>query len=124
MEVGIFDSWRIISSSLIIKITDRSVFEYNMSGIPQETRTFWSIDDFISGSSKSIQLLCGNNKFEATLLMDVTGRTRIAWRSDFRDFLLNKYPYWKDFEQFKFPLLCFRNMSESQYEVSFEMNKF
>ena len=78
----------------------------------------------LRGNRKSIQLLCGINKFEAPLLMDVTGRKRIAWRSDFRDFLLNKYPYWKDFEQFKFPLLCFRNMSESQYEVSFEMNKF
>lgn len=61
----IFDSWEVIDNNIIVKTTDRSFFEYNESGIPKDTRTFWGISNLEYGLKYKIEILYQDNKYDA-----------------------------------------------------------
>lgn len=45
MYVGNYDSWEIINNKVIVKTTDKSVFEFQGSGIPKGTISFWVLNE-------------------------------------------------------------------------------
>ena len=94
-------SWSIESGTTAVKKTDRSVFLYRETVIPQKIRDFFSLDDLEPGKKRGIVLWVGNNRFDAFIekTNHPTPRTRMMWRPEFAAVLRTQYPQWLDFFQ-------------------------
>ena len=92
-------SWTIESGTTAVKKTDRSVFLYRETVIPQKIRDFFSIEDLQPGQKRHIVLWHRNNRFDAFIEKTVhaSPRTRMIWKPDFAAVLRQEYPQWLDF---------------------------
>jgi 5-methylcytosine-specific restriction protein A len=122
-------SWTIESGITAVKKTDRSVFLYRETVIPQKIRDFFSIEDLQPGQKRHIVLWHRNNRYEAFIEKTVhdSPRTRMLWKPDFAAVLREEYPQWLDFfkksriESEDTPSLRFTRRQESDhYDVEFE----
>ena len=122
-------SWTIESGTTAVKKTDRSVFLYRETVIPQKIRDFFSIEDLQPGQKRHIVLWHRNNRYEAFIEKTVhdSPRTRMLWKPDFAAVLREEYPQWLDFfkksriESEDTPSLRFTRRQESDhYDVEFE----
>ena len=122
-------SWTIESGTTAVKKTDRSVFLYRETVIPQKIRDFFSIEDLQPGQKRHIVLWHRNNRYEAFIEKTVhdSPRTRMLWKPDFAAVLREEYPQWLDFfkksriESEDTPSIRFTQRQESDhYDVEFE----
>lgn len=92
-------SWTIESGSAAIKKTDRSVFLYRETVIPQKIREFFSIGDLQPGQKRHIVLWYGNHHYDAFVEKTVhkSPRTRLIWKPEFAAVLRDHYPQWLEF---------------------------
>jgi len=62
---GKYYSWEIINKNVAIKLTDKSVFDYNQTGIPIEIRSYWNVDGLEGGEEKKIKLCYRGKDYSA-----------------------------------------------------------
>jgi len=122
-------SWTIEDGTAAIKKTDRHVFLYRETVIPQKIRDYFSIEDLQPGQKRHIILWHRNNRYDAFIEKTVhdSPRTRMLWKPDFAAVLRQEYPQWLDFfkksriESEDTPSLRFTRRQESDhYDVEFE----
>jgi 5-methylcytosine-specific restriction enzyme A len=127
-EVHAF-SWVIESGTVATKKTDRSVFLYRETVIPQKIRDFFSIDDLQPGQKRPITLWQGNHSYDAFIEKTVhtSPRTRMMWKPDFAAVVRTHYPQWLEFfkksrkESGETPTFRFVKRDEpNHYDVEFE----
>jgi 5-methylcytosine-specific restriction enzyme A len=121
-------SWTIEFGNTAIKKTDRSVFLYRETVIPQKIRGFFDIEDLPPGKKRHIIFWHGTDQFEAFIEKTVhpTPRTRLMWKPDFASLLQTAYPQWLEFfkksrkESDDTPSIRFIKREEpNQYEIEF-----
>jgi len=122
-------SWTIESGTTAVKKTDRSVFLYRETVIPQKIRDYFSIENLQPGEKRHVILWHRNSRFLAFIEKTVhdSPRTRMMWKPDFAAVLRNEYPLWLDFfkksriEYEDTPSIRFTKRQEfDQYDVEFE----
>jgi 5-methylcytosine-specific restriction protein A len=122
-------SWTIEDGTTAIKKTDRHVFLYRETVIPQKIRDYFSIEDLQPGQKRHIVLWHSNSRFDAFIEKTVhaSPRTRMLWKPDFAAELRKEYPQWLDFfkksriESEDTPSLRFtRRQDSDHYDVEFE----
>lgn len=123
ISYGFYDSWEIISDTVAIKTTDKSVFEHHGTGIPKETRDFWGIDDLQQGEKRFVKLISNDIEYEAYFQRENNElkRIRLFWHSDFEDVLRNTFPDFKRYEYVNdmYPLMRFERVDNNVYKVNF-----
>lgn len=78
---GKYYSWEIINKNVAIKLTDKSVFNYNQTGIPIEIRSYWNVDGLERGEEKKIKLCYRGKDYSAHIQMENSSRlrTKLTW---------------------------------------------
>lgn len=112
-EPGIFDSWQIFSDKGAAKETDKSVFEYNGSGIPKEIKWFFGVESLLEKEKKELTISYNSNDYDANISIS-NGRARIFWEPALGD-LFNDYFDRVD----KYPILLFEKFADDKYAVKF-----
>lgn len=117
-------SWRVISPTTFIKQMDKSCFQYNGSGIPQDIKYFFGIEDLKPGEKRKVLLIHSGKKYDATFTIDLrpSPRARIFWYADFSSMIQQRLPEWAHY--FKEndsaddpPLLRLQRKENNSYEV-------
>ena len=82
-QLGVFDSWEIITEDVARKTCDMSFFKYHGSGVPQGIRWFFDAENLLAGQEKTIVLVYDGIEYDASIQMDkqTPARTRIFWNS-------------------------------------------
>lgn len=52
-QFGQFDSWEILNESIARKTCDSSFFKYHGSGVPQDIRWFFDVEELPLGASEN-----------------------------------------------------------------------
>lgn len=113
-------SWTISCREMALKRIDKSVYETNGTGIPEEIRWFWDIEDIKPDEDKPIKLIFKNVSYDALLYCNNTVgtlRTKMRWKNDLHDRLesLLSYDNWeKTPERF---YLAFSLIDEKTYKM-------
>ena len=89
-------SWEMLSSSIVIKHLDKSAFLHHGTGVPNEIRPFFGLEDFLEGDNRPTTFLYKKNIFVAHFYVDPNERVRLHWKSDFDDVLKHELPGWFD----------------------------
>lgn len=107
-------SWRIPSSTVALKMMDRSAFLHHGTGIPTEIRSFFGIAELGKGLRRAITIMHNDRAYKASIDMDnqEVPRSRLFWHKDFEKIIGNRFP-----EIFK----CFIDEIELQTEIIPEM---
>lgn len=114
MEKKIF-SW-LIDGDMAVKEIDKSVVEHHGTGIPNQTRNYWDINNMKNGEKKHILLILDGQVFNAHIEMR-DNRTRLFWQTDFRD--AAGFHLFSDEEARKLlkPYLLFTRIDHEKYSV-------
>ncbi|MCU6734926.1 HNH endonuclease [Diplocloster agilis] len=108
-------SWD-IKGETAIKHIDTSVVRHHGSGIPIQTRAFWDVENLSDGEKREIVLIVGNREYDA-FIEKRAGRTRLFWRSDFREACgLSRYLFSPDSTLNKLTLQ-FQKLGENKYNA-------
>lgn len=103
-------SWTILSSTEANKVCDKSVFEYNSSGIPKNVRAFFGVNNLKQRESIRITLIKGVKSFDARITNDPNNRTKISWNKD----LAKELQMYKDIPNV---ILSFHKLDNKHYEI-------
>ncbi|WP_295937917.1 HNH endonuclease [uncultured Alistipes sp.] len=115
-NLGNFYSWEIVSLDVAIKHCDSSVFKYQTSGIPIQTRWFWGVQDLKYPQYREIILNYRSKEYIARIETDVKGGTSIIWRRDLHYVINNDC----NISNNDFPFLRFvKSASLNTYDISF-----
>ncbi len=92
-------SWTAGPGDAVTKKTDRPVFLYRETIVPQKTAEFFSAGDLEPGKKRRIVLWHDDQRFDAFIEKTVHDdpRTRMIWRPDFAAVLRGAYPGWLGF---------------------------
>ena len=114
-QIGIFDSWEILSADIAVKTCDKSFFEHNGSGVPKDICWFFNAEDIPSGENQIITLRYKGSDYSAKVRNDSTDRRRIQilWNAE-----LSKR--FNQYAKIQAPKAQFTRISDTVYEVSFE----
>lgn len=121
-------SWT-MEEGAAIKKTDRPVFLYRETVVPENVQEFFSVENLEPGQKKRIVFWHGNNHYDAFIEKTVHAapRTRMLWKPDFAALLRKEYPQWLDFfrksrmESGDTPSLQFTRRKEpGHYDVGLE----
>jgi 5-methylcytosine-specific restriction protein A len=111
---GIYDSWEIVSKTVAIKTTDKSVFHHHSSGIPQKTRYYWFESELNPREKRLIRFIYNEKIYIAYIKKEYNSpfRTELIWHSDFQNIILSKYPDYKyyELEPELYPLMRFERV--------------
>lgn len=117
-------SWRVLSMSTFVKKMDKSCFQYHGSGIPQDIKQFFGIENLKAGEKKSVCLVHSGIEYEAYFTLDrqPSPRARLFWHSSFTSMLQQRLPEWaryfKDNDSADDPpLLRLQRKENNSYEV-------
>jgi 5-methylcytosine-specific restriction protein A len=122
-------SWSIEPGPVAIKKTDRPVFLYRETVIPEKIRPFFSLDDLQPGRKRGIVFWLDDQRFDAFIekTHHFIPRTRMLWKQDFAEVLHAACPKWLEFfkksrgESDDTPSLFFTQRPEQDhYDVAFE----
>ena len=122
-------SWTLESDTTAVKQTDRPVFVFRETVIPQTIRPFFSIEDLGSGQKRRIKLWYNDTPFEAFIekTNHLTPMTRMIWKPDFAEVLKAEYPQWSEYfkkirkEAADTPSIRFVQRRElNQYDIEFD----
>ena len=111
---GRYNSWIIHNENLIVKETDKSVFEYNESGIPKGIRWFFEAEELSLEDKIDITLFYQGKEYSAYIKKEVLGRTRIFWSAN----LATKFKtYYNSIKEY--PMLMFARKNKNIYKIWF-----
>jgi len=125
-------SWMIESDTIATKKTDRPVFIFRETVIPEEIRDFFSLAGLRQGQKHHITLFLGEHRFDAFIEMTSHPApwTRMMWKADFAAVLQKTYPQWVDFfkkskkDSDDTPSISFvRRRDWDQYDVEFDATR-
>lgn len=93
-------SWEVLSEDVLIKTADKSVFLHHGTGVPQDIRKYFGIDNLLKGEKQPVLLIFGNQHFKAEFQLDKqeSPRARLFWKNDFVKLLKRQFPNWQEFE--------------------------
>lgn len=99
-EISAF-SWTIENKNSATKSLDKSAFLHRGTAIPVEIRPFFLDGDLKSGQKILLNLIVGEESFDAHIEMDMqeSPRARLFWNSDFSKKLRTRFPF--HFQMFK-----------------------
>lgn len=121
-------SWT-ITGTVATKKLDKSAFLHRGSGIPVDTRHFFSVEDLAVGQKLNISLTVGDRTYSAYLEMNRSQRTRMFWSNDFSKLLRNKFSvYYNNLLSGSVPensgiTLILERKNDNLYEVRFNRDK-
>lgn len=74
-------SWEVINQKVVLKQTDKSVFDYNQTGIPIEIRSFWDAEGLKKGERVDLCLSYKRKLYPAYIQMENSSRlrTKLFW---------------------------------------------
>ena len=114
-RTGKFYSWDIINDNIAIKKIDRSVFEYNDTGIPEDTKWFWGVTDFDRNEKLSIEIFFRGIKYLSYIQFDKRNSAKLNWYADFGNELKRVCSYTKDINFYL--SLVFIKIGENKFSV-------
>ena len=76
-----YDSWTVLSPSIFIKNIDKSVFNYNSSGVPTEVLALFNSLDLIRLKKKNLIVHCLMKQYNVKLSYTNT-RINLSWNDD------------------------------------------
>ncbi len=95
MKLGKYYSWEIISEDVAVKSCDKSFFDYNGSGLPEEVRPFFGAEALKEGERIDISLKFRGLFYNAHVIRESPqvglGRTRIFWETKLGNLLSENY---------------------------------
>lgn len=112
-------SWTVYNDDVAIKLTDKSVFDSHVSGIPEEIRFFFSIENMQKGQSIPITILYNDAKFQAKIekINTPSEQTRIVWYSELSNLFNQKFP--DVLQTHNYPELRFNKIDDKTYNLEF-----
>jgi 5-methylcytosine-specific restriction enzyme A len=123
------DSWTTEDATTVAKQTDRHVFLYRETVIPEKIQPFFSLADLQPGKKRKIVLWQENHRFDAFFEKTIHDPplTRLRWGKEFGSLLSSAYPEWVDYfkktrsESADTPSLYLsRRPAPDEYDVAFE----
>ena len=123
------DSWTTEDTTTVVKQTDRHVFLYRETVIPEKIQPFFSLTDLQPGKKRKIVLWQENHRFDAFIEKTIHDPplTRLRWGKEFALLLATAYPEWADFfkksrsESEDTPSLYLtKRTAPDEYDVAFE----
>lgn len=113
-------SWEIIDKEVAIKLTDKSVFDYNQTGIPIEVRSFWGVNKLARGEERKVRLYYKGRYYSAHIQMENSHRlrTKLMWTKALTQNIHSyvEYPYMR-FEKKSNELYYVDFIYESNYDI-------
>ena len=111
-----FYSWEVKNDNVVVKVCDKSFFDYRGSGVPRKICWFFGADDLNSGEKKDITLKYKNKDYSAYLQRETSElhRMRIFWHQDLAN-QFNKYNNPDDY-----PSLILRRIKDDTFTVFFD----
>ena len=111
--LGKFYSWEVIDSNTAIKHCDKSFFEYNGSGVPQQIKWFFGLTGNVGGKT-IITLIYDGNEYAGKIYADSydSSNVQIYWDKSLGE-LLNKY---RNFNA----KAIFKRLKQNVYSISME----
>ncbi|MGB9175316.1 MAG: HNH endonuclease signature motif containing protein [Methanoregula sp.] len=100
-EDSSFDSWTTGNGTAVVKKTDRHVFLYRETVLPEKVQEFFSVAGLQPGKKRKIVLWHTNHRFDAFIEKTLHDPpvTRLRWNQEFAMLLRTTWPGW--FELFK-----------------------
>lgn len=123
----IFNSWELLNSEVALKTVDKSVFIYNSTGVPMGIRSFFD-DTLRRNENKTIKLVYKNREYLASFQLDnlEKPRSKIIWKSDFRDLIKEILPNYYDLfasnqniDNIDLPRIRFERYEKDTYLIDF-----
>jgi 5-methylcytosine-specific restriction protein A len=123
------DSWTIEDGTSAVKRTDRHVFLYRETVLPEKIQEFFSLKDILPGKKRKIVLWQQNNRFDAFIekTLHTPPLTRLRWGKEFASLIQRAFPEWYDYfkksreESGDTPLLYLsRRQDFAEYDVAFD----
>jgi 5-methylcytosine-specific restriction enzyme A len=123
------DSWTTEDGNTAVKKTDRHVFLYRETVVPEKMQNFFSLADLQAGKKRTIVLRLDNHCFNAFIekTLHDPPLTRLRWDSEFASLIQKTYPEWSDYfkkcreESDDTPSLFFtRTQAPDEYDVTFD----
>jgi 5-methylcytosine-specific restriction protein A len=92
-------SWTLEDGTSAIKRTDRHVFLYRETLLPEKVHAFFSVTDLQPGKKRKIVLWQNNHRFDAFIEKTLHDPpvTRLRWSQEFSSLLRKTYPEYYDF---------------------------
>ena len=124
----IVDSWELLDEKIALKTIDKSTLKHNGAGVPIEIRHFFEINNLGKNDKKNVNFRYDDNYYSAVIEMDKleNPRSRIIWKSKFRDLLRNIYPkYYEKFlegkieENANLPKIRFAKLDSNNFDIEF-----
>jgi len=128
-EVTGEDTWTADDGTCVVKRTDRHVFLFRETALPEKVHAFFLPGGLEPGKKRKIVLRLENHRFDAFIERTVHAPplTRLRWYADFASLLRKTYPEWYDYfrksreEAEDTPVLFFTVLQESGvYNVAFD----
>ncbi|HDF5578078.1 TPA: HNH endonuclease [Clostridioides difficile] len=124
----IVDSWELLDEKIALKTIDKSTLKHNRTGVPIEIRHFFEINNLGKNEKKNVNFRYDDNYYTAVIEMDKleNPRSRIIWKSKFRDLLRNIFP--KYYEKFledeiegktNLPKIRFVKFDSNNFDIEF-----
>ena len=113
MDIGRYYSFEILNETEAIKYGDKSFFEHNGTGIPQNTYAFWGVDQLKYPDKRDIKLYYDGKEYAGLFRTDEHGRIRMFWHSDLAE-KYNEYPHQPD----NYPAIIFTKLGAESYDVT------
>ena len=123
------DSWTTEDATTVAKQTDRHVFLYRETVIPEKIQPFFSLADLQPGKKRKVVLWQETHRFDAFFEKTIHDPplTRLRWGKEFGLLLQAAYPEWVDYfkktrsESEDTPSLYLtKRPAPDQYDVAFE----
>ena len=123
------DTWTANDETCVVKRTDRHVFVFRETVLPEKVQGFFLPGGLEPGKKRKIVLRLGNHRFDAFIerTLHAPPLTRLRWSVDFASLLQKTYPEWYDYfrksreEAEDTPVLFFTALPEQgEYDVAFD----
>lgn len=123
------DSWTTEDATTVAKQTDRHVFLYRETVIPEKIQPFFSLADLQPGKKRKILLWQEDHRFDAFFEKTIHDPplTRLRWGKEFGSLLASAYPEWVDYfkktrsESEDTPSLYLtKRPAPDEYDIAFE----
>lgn len=107
-------SWGVLGAEYAIKVTDKSIFKNNGSGIPKQIAKFWGTETLAAGQKKPITLLFQGENYYAYIK---GGQQQILWYANFSKEINSMYDA-ASLKEGTFPLMVFEKEGKNKFSVS------
>jgi 5-methylcytosine-specific restriction enzyme A len=123
------ESWTIENGTSAVKRTDRHVFLYRETVLPEKIQEFFSLKDILPGKKRKIVLWQQDHRFDAFIekTLHTPPLTRLRWGKEFASLLQRAFPEWYEYfkksreESDDTPLLYLSRREDfAEYDIAFD----